>query len=186
MQPRLGAARAAMLLSALLTAAALAGCSAQGGAPASSEPGATSGASASAAAEAGSCAGVAVVVEYGALGRDASTSCVDVTAPTTALDIVEQAGLDIEGTAQYGDAIVCRVDGLPSADQPLELPDGTSHTESCESMPPMEAYWSLWLAPTADAAWDYAPEGIDTLQVAPGERLGLVFTTGTESTPPNS
>ena len=175
--------RLSLAAAAAIAALGLAGCAA-GADPAAT---ATFGGSTSvpATSGAGSCAGVEVVVEYGELGGDDLVECVDVAGPTIALDVAGDAGLDIEGTAQYGPSIVCRVEGRPALDQPVTLPDGTTHNESCDTMPPMDAYWSLWLA-QGEGEWAYAPAGIDTLEVAPGDRLGLVFTVGGESTPPQA
>lgn len=168
-----------------LAALALAGCAGTPADPAST-PAGSPGAGTGSPGSAHGCAGVELVVEFGELAGTDEQACVEVDAATPALDVVERAGVQIEGTAEYGAAIVCRVDGLPAADQPIELPDGSMHAESCDAMPPADAYWSLWIASGDGAAWDYAPTGIDALEVKPGDRLGLVFTTGGESTPPQA
>jgi hypothetical protein len=46
------------------------------------------------------------------------------------------------------------------------------------------AYWALWVKKDAGAKWAYATEGVNTLQLAKGESVGLVYTAGTDSTPP--
>ncbi|MBB5640711.1 hypothetical protein [Cryobacterium roopkundense] len=61
-----------------------------------------------------------------------------------------------------------------------------SFTESCDSMPPAYAYWSLWVKSSADADWEYAQEGLGTLQLAPGASVGLRYTTGTDTPTPGS
>jgi hypothetical protein len=53
-------------------------------------------------------------------------------------------------------------------------------------MPPAYAYWALWVKATPDADWAYAQEGIGTLEVEPGQSVGLVYTTGTETPTPGS
>lgn len=154
------AAAAALLL------LALAGCS-----PAAPETDPTSTASEPAAAD-GACADseITVVVEFGSLGVPDVRECAPEGAVSDALAAVD---ITTEGTADYGDQVVCRVDEQPSPD-----------IESCATLP-ADAYWALWVKDDADAEWAYAEEGVATLQLAGGQSLGLVYTEGTDSVPPS-
>ncbi len=113
---------------------------------------------------------VALVVEFGSLDADEIDTC----APAgPAVDALEAAGITTEGTVDYGDQVVCRVDDLPAPD-----------VESCATLP-SDAYWALWVKDTADSDWAYAEEGVATLQLTAGQSLGLVYTEGTDSVPPS-
>jgi hypothetical protein len=95
----------------------------------------------------------------------------------TVADALASIKVTTEGTAKYGDQVVCRVNGLPSADKPFTVPGHDPYTEKCATMAPEFAYWSLWIRSGA-AKWDYATEGVSSQKVAPGDSIGLVFTTG--------
>jgi hypothetical protein len=138
----------------LFLAAALAGC-------ATATPATTTAPSGSASAPAAvGCtdSDVTVVVDFGSAGAASAT--------------LKQAGLTTEGTADYGDQVVCRVNDEPS-----------KADESCATLP-SAAYWALWVKSAPDAEWEYAQEGVNTLQLAAGESVGLVYTEGSDSTPP--
>lgn len=132
----------------------------------------------------GECAGIEVVVNFGMLGKR-SSSCVEAEGPMNAKEALALAGFETEGTATYGDQIVCRVNGLPSATEPLEIKGQEPHLETCENMPPSFAYWALWLKPSAAGEWDYATEGVGTLLVDPGQVIGLAFSVDGATPTPN-
>ncbi|PFG19967.1 hypothetical protein [Serinibacter salmoneus] len=121
------------------------------------------------------CSGVALVVDTGDMPDTgvAGTWCIEADAAIAATEVLAQAGVETEGTQEFGDAVVCRVNGVPAEDTTLLADDGSEIVETCEGMPSADAYWSLWLQ--TDGAWEYAPEGVDTLQVEPGSALGLLF-----------
>jgi hypothetical protein len=129
---------------------------------------------------------VSVVVDFGALDETTISQCIDTDSAIAASAALQTAGVTTEGTTEWGDQIVCRVNNRPAADESLEIEGEAAYTESCASMPAAFAYWALWVktAPTAD--WEYASEGVGTLQSEPGQSLGLVFTTGTETPTPGS
>lgn len=134
----------------------------------------------------GACAGdegVTVSVDASALDETPGEWCVFTSETIAATDVLERAGVTTEGTEEYGDQVVCRVDGLPSGDQPLLDPDGSEYVEECAAMPAAFAYWSLWVRP-AGGEWDYAQEGLSTLTVEPGEGLALLFTLNGEPATP--
>lgn len=158
----------------LVLAFGLAGCAAVSTA-------ADAGPAASASPTAEGCAGATVVVDFGILDEDPVRECVDAGA---AADALAAAGVTTEGTVEWGDQVVCRVDGRPAADETVEAPGAEPFVEACQAMPAATAYWAMWVKSAPDAEWEYAQEGIGTLQLAEGESLGLVYTTGTDSTPP--
>ena len=118
----------------------------------------------------GACADVTVVVEFGSLDAPRIEEC----APAgPAADALEALDITTEGTADYGDQVVCRVDDLPAPD-----------VETCATLP-SNAYWALWVKDSADAEWGYAEEGVATLELTAGQSVGLVYTEGTDSVPPS-
>ncbi|WP_394553196.1 hypothetical protein ACDF64_02370 [Agromyces sp. MMS24-JH15] len=180
--------RAPLALAALsLALLGLAGCSSA--APEASDavtPSPT--AEAAESTDAGDCAGVVVIVDTADLETpdDPSLStCVDADAPVLAADLLAEAGVTTEGTQEYGDQVVCRVNGVPAEDLAIPAPDGTEYHEACASMPAAFAYWSLWVRP-ADGEWGYAQEGLETLEVAPGDSLELLFTLNDQPASPTS
>lgn len=128
--------------------------------------------------------GVTVIVDSGDLDADIDrTTCVLTDAPIGAADATAIAAVTTEGTTEYPDQIVCRVDGVPAEDTALEGDDGTVVNEKCDSMPPAFAYWSLWVKPAA-GEWGYAEEGLSTLQLEPGDSLQLLFVLNNEPAAP--
>ena len=115
---------------------------------------------------------VNLYVDYGSVDNGAKvTKCVPISGKTNALDILDKAKLNIEGTRKYGDAVVCRVNGLPD-----------KSVESCEIMPPENAYWAVIIKkkqviPFPSNEWGWAQKGINETFLSPGDNLGLVFST---------
>ena len=176
---------------ALIAALTLSGCAqaAPSTAPLTSSPGVSStesSAESSTESSTDDCSGVGVVVDFGPLDADTLSECVDADATLAASAVMQTAGVTTEGTVQYGDQIVCRVNDRPAADETVEVDGEASFTESCAAMPAAYAYWALWVKSAPDADWAYAQEGLGSLQTAPGETLGLVYTTGTETPTPGS
>ncbi|WP_432245150.1 hypothetical protein ACRB8A_16675 [Arthrobacter sp. G.S.26] len=183
-----------MTLTTLRTAAAsslaaagllfsLAACSAPTATPPSSSAPAAS-ASASASADNASCTGVKVIVDSGALKQDAATTsvCVPADAATPAAKVLAEAKVKTEGTVQYPTELVCRVNGVPAADLEIKHKEGT-YKEECKGMPAAFAYWAIWVKPSG-GAWEYAQEGLATLQVKPGESLELLYSVDGEPAAP--
>ncbi|MET4134746.1 hypothetical protein [Pseudarthrobacter sp. PvP090] len=133
---------------------------------------------------AGPCAGVKVIVDSGALKPSAADTsvCVPVDAATPASKVLDEAKVKTEGTTQYPNELVCRVNGVPAADLDITHKGGT-YKEECSSMPAAFAYWALWVKP-ASGDWAYAQEGLATLQVSPGESLELLYTVDGEPAAP--
>lgn len=115
-------------------------------------------------------ADIPILVEYGSLSDTVETICAPDGAGGTALDVLTDAGLDLEGTADYGDSVVCRVDGQPDADE-----------ESCQSMP-SGAYWGFFVS--VDGAWEYAQKGVDQQELSEGDFVALAYQQSDDPQPP--
>ena len=173
------AAAAALLLS-------LAACS---GGPATTATPSTAAGSETSQIQTGACegdSGVTVIVDGTAL-EDGSLDqwCVTTDEAIVAADAFSIAAVQTEGTEEYGDQVVCRVNGLPAEDQAIPAEDGSDYFETCASMPAAFAYWSLWVKP-ADGEWGYAQEGPSTQELEPGDAVELLFTLNGEPAAPTS
>lgn len=132
------------------------------------------------------CGGVTVVVNFGILSDEHETVCVEFESPEAiGLDVVGFAGFEVEGTETYGDQVICRVNGLPSEQEPFTVVGEEPHSETCADMPPAFGYWALWVKESESAEWAYAEEGISTLPVTPGMTVGMVFSSGGETPVPS-
>ena len=127
-----------------------------------------------------------VIVDSGSLKQAAADTsvCVPVDGPTLASEVLDEAKVKTEGTADYPKDLACRVNGVPAADFDITHKAGT-YREECSGMPAAFAYWSLWVKP-ATGDWAYAQEGLATLQVSPGESLELLFTVDGEPATPTA
>jgi hypothetical protein len=114
-----------------------------------------------------------VHVDYGPLNNGTKLQvCLDVNGTMKAIDVVESVGFTLEGTQKYGDAVVCRVNGLPD-----------KSTESCREMPPAKAYWAVLIKEKQaipipfgfGSTWGWAQIGINEILLDPGDSIGLVF-----------
>jgi len=84
--------------------------------------------------------------------------------PSSALAALHTAGFDTAGTAQYGDAFLCRINGLP-----------TSAKESCARTPPAGSSWSFYWARPTDRAWTYSSTGVGGYEPTPGSIVAFAF-----------
>ena len=109
-------------------------------------------------------------VDYTVLDNNTKlTKCIDIVGQTVALDVLKMANLEIEGTKKYGLGVVCRVNGLPD-----------TKSESCEIMPPENAYWAIIIKekqviPFPRKEWGWGQLAIDQQKLNPGDSIGLVF-----------
>lgn len=110
--------------------------------------------------------GVTVVVDFHELGGGIDQDCV--ADQGQADDLFRAAGHSLENV--QGQAFVCRVDGLPSADD-----------ESCTRTPPSNAYWGLWWSDGTDGTWTYSSQGTYQLNVPDGGAVAFSWN-GTSST----
>ncbi|HEU5222216.1 MAG TPA: hypothetical protein VFU07_00855 [Candidatus Lumbricidophila sp.] len=119
--------------------------------------------------------GITVAVDASALANGESKAwCINTTETLTAAAALKLVNVSTVGTKQYGDQVVCRVNGVPASDTKIPNPDGSDYFETCEGMPAAFAYWALWVKP-AGGAWGFAQEGAATQKVAPGEGVELLF-----------
>ena len=108
--------------------------------------------------------GVTVIVDFTHFpGGDIERGCAP-GQPTSALNALHAAGFTTAGTTQYGDAFLCRIDGLPQPSQ-----------EACTVTPSPTAYWAFWHARPADANWTYATVGVLDYRPAPGSIEAFAF-----------
>lgn len=130
--------------------------------------------------------GITVVVDASALeDGDSKSWCIAADETLAAADALTLVNVTTEGTEEYGDQVVCRVNGVPAEDLAITAEDGSDYFETCQSMPAAFAYWSLWTKP-AGGEWGYAQEGLSTLQLEPGDGLELLFTLNGEPAAPES
>ncbi len=120
-------------------------------------------------------AGVTLAVDSSALpGGSAQEWCRTTAEPLAVTDLLEDAGVTLQGSTEFPD-FICRVNGLPSADEPLGSTEDPDYVETCKTSSPAFGYWALWVRP-AGGDWGYAQEGTATLTAKPGESIGLLFT----------
>jgi hypothetical protein len=134
----------------------------------------------------GNCDGVQVEVHFGILEAEQISTCVPIDGnEILAEDAFSAAGVEIEGTVTYPDQIVCRVNSLPSATEPIEIAGKEPYLETCADMPPEFAYWALWVKNSDDLQWEYATEGAKTLKLKSGQSVGLAFASGDQAPTPS-
>ncbi len=113
-------------------------------------------------------------IDYGSLSNQKKIKeCIDKDS-INALDFIIQAGYNTEGTIKYGDAVLCRLNGLPS-----------NKEESCSEMPPESAYWAVIIKkkqtlPIPSNEWGWAEKAINETYLSAGDSIGLVFSTNGE------
>lgn len=90
------------------------------------------------------------------------SECIDKVGYTDAVTVVNQAGYELQGTQKYPSEIVCRVNNYPGPD-----------VEPCKDMPPADAYWAIIV--NEKGHWDWAQTGITSIQLKPGQGIGLVY-----------
>ncbi len=121
------------------------------------------------------CEGVKVFVNFSGEGQNIA-KCVTFSGETEITKtVLEAASVITEGTATYGDQVVCRVNNVPSAEVALEVEGNDPHLETCQDMPPAFAYWALWVKKSGSSDWEYATEGVGSLELSAGDSVGLAF-----------
>ena len=112
---------------------------------------------------------IQVYVDYGILDKSTFDKCLTATSDTNALDLLKSNNFTLQGTEKYGEAVVCRLNGLPEIAE-------------CKVMPPAEAYWAI-LEKRDNLVFEsytWAQVGINELILSPGDSLALVFATNGE------
>ncbi|MEO6703813.1 MAG: hypothetical protein ABI140_17140 [Jatrophihabitantaceae bacterium] len=134
--------RPARLLGALLAAlAVLAGLLAPSAASAAVRP------LTSAAGPCSGTTGVTVTVDFTAFGGTEQTRCA-LGAQSTGLAAMQNAGFTPTGTAHYGLAFICRINGLP-----------TATADPCVNTPSATAYWAYYHALAGATTWTFSSSG---------------------------
>ena len=113
-------------------------------------------------------------IDYGSLSKQNKVNeCIQQN-NINALDFIRQSGYRTEGTVKYGDAVLCRLNNFPSDKE-----------ESCNEMPPENAYWAViikkkqvFLFPRN--AWGWSEKAINETTLYAGDSMGLVFSTNGE------
>jgi hypothetical protein len=114
---------------------------------------------------------VNLYVDFGSLDAETKIEkCIQVSAETNALELLKTSGYTTEGTQKYGDGVLCRLNGLPDKSM-----------ETCEVMPPAEAYWAIIIKekqvlPFPRKEWGWGQLAIDQQYLNPGDSIGLVWT----------
>ena len=111
-------------------------------------------------------ADIPILVDYGSLDVEQQVVCAQDAAQMTALAAITGAGLELEGTTEYGDSVVCRVEGRPGAD-----------VESCDSMPAGDSFWGFYIG--SEGVWEFAQQGVDQQILAEGDFVALAYGDGT-------
>ncbi len=92
----------------------------------------------------------------------------------TALQALVAAGFAVTGTTRSGDAVVCRLQGRPAANETLPIPGDPAYRELCADTPPDTAAWASWRS--ADGGpWTRSSEGAAARQVTGGSFEGWSF-----------
>ena len=118
--------------------------------------------------------GVTVVVDFQELGGSTIVRCAVGDQPTGHAALVN-AGFSVTGTARWGEAFICRIEGKPPPD-----------AEPCIDTPPASAHWSYWYAPHG-GAWTYSQMGAMSRKPLLGGFEGWSFSmnrTAGDSPPP--
>ncbi len=126
-----------------------------------------------------SAAGVTVVVDMSALGGGVTVRCAPGPASPgfSGIDALHGAGFTVTGTQRYGLAFVCRIQGRPSAREPLAIPGNPQYREQCVNTPPQTAFWSYWYAPNG-GSWTYSSVAAQSHDAIPGGFEGWAFSFG--------
>jgi hypothetical protein len=114
--------------------------------------------------------GVTVVVDFNELGGGTSIRCAPGGQPTGHAAL-RNAGFTIAGTARWGEAFVCRIQGKPGP-----------QSEPCIDTPPTTAYWSYWHASNG-GSWTYSDKGLMSRKPPAGSFEGWSFSLNRASAP---
>lgn len=134
--------------------------------------------------------GTTMVVDFRALNGNGGTAAPTITRcspnprPGTSrsgIQALQDAGLTPTGTARWGLAFVCRIEGRPSAAESLPVSGSPTYKEACVNTPPAAAYWSYWYADGSDSSWTYSSFGAANRTVVPGGFDGWSFALNTST-----
>lgn len=118
--------------------------------------------------------GVTVVVDFQQVGSGEVIVRCSPSADGTGLDVLRNAGFQMEGVRRWGDSFVCRIENTPSPGEALPVRGDEGYTESCIDTPPATAYWSYWHA-TNGGSWQYSQWGLKNRTPVAGGFEGWSF-----------
>ena len=117
---------------------------------------------------------VTVVIDFSDLGPSPRIGCAyDLPAHATGMDALVALGIsvtEVTRTPQF----ICRIDGMPSADQAVPIPGDDDYKETCVNTPPTTAYWTYWSA-SEGGQWTYSLTGYALHEVVIGGYEGYSF-----------
>ncbi|MDT8913243.1 ABC transporter substrate-binding protein [Amycolatopsis sp. PS_44_ISF1] len=128
--------------------------------------------------------GVTVVVDFqeldgnGGVAAPTITRCSPNASPGTqrnGVQALQDAGIAVAGTAQWGLGFLCRLENRPSATESIPITTSPGYHEGCVRTPPGTAYWSYWNADGAGTTWTYSSYGAMNRNVVPGGFEGWSF-----------
>ncbi|WP_199484886.1 hypothetical protein [Actinomadura craniellae] len=140
--------------------------------------------------------GVTVVIDFqeldgnGGVAAPTITRCSPNANPgtqRTGVKALQDAGIAVTGTAQWGLGFICRLENRPSSTEAIPRQSNPNYHEACVVTPPAEAYWSYWHASGAGTTWTYSSYGALNRNVIPGGFEGWSFSlnkTATTNPPP--
>jgi hypothetical protein len=118
---------------------------------------------------------VNTVIDYGDLGPEPQVICRYRFADSaTMAEVLIAANVTLE-EATGSTGFICRVNGYPTAEQAIDI-NGTPYQERCQSTPPQQAYWTLWVSD--GDKWTYAQRGYAQQKPTIGGAIGLSFSHG--------
>ncbi|MGY6651824.1 flagellar hook-length control protein FliK [Amycolatopsis sp. TRM77291] len=135
--------------------------------------------------------GVTVVVDFQELDGNGGTAAPTITrcspnaAPgttRTGIKALQDAGIAVAGTARWGLAFVCRLEGRPAATETIPLSSNPNYKEACVTTPSPGAYWGYWHADGSGTTWTYSTTGALNRTVTPGGFEGWSFSLNKSAT----
>ncbi|MCP2163373.1 flagellar hook-length control protein FliK [Goodfellowiella coeruleoviolacea] len=128
--------------------------------------------------------GVTVVIDFQELDGNGGVAAPTITrcspnpnpgAARTGIAALQDAGIAVAGTAQWGLGFVCRLENRPAATETIPRAANPSYREACVVTPPADAYWSYWHADGSGTTWTYSSYGALNRTVTPGGFEGWSF-----------
>ena len=128
--------------------------------------------------------GVTVVIDFqelngnGGVAAPTITRCSPNASPgtqRTGIKALQDAGIAVAGTAQWGLGFVCRLETRPSSTEAIPRTSNPTYHEACVMTPPADTYWSYWNADGAGTTWTYSNYGALNRNVIPGGFEGWSF-----------
>lgn len=125
--------------------------------------------------------GVTVVVDLSVFDGDIIVRCVvgPLSSHYTGLLALQDAGFVPTGVSGTGLQFVCRINGLPSADEPLPVDGELDYRETCQHTPPASAYWAYSYAENG-GEWEYGDVGASSHSPIEGGFEGWAFSLNNE------